>query len=96
MKIIRNGQEFELTPKELQQAQEEQHRGYFGIDVCDSLQENYDIDPNRGDIDWERIALNAMDLLYNNDCYYECYWDAVHTSIKQYFKEKGINYETAK
>ena len=56
MKIIRNGQEFELTPKELQQAYEEQHREYFGIDVCDSLQENYNIDPNRGDIDWEEIA----------------------------------------
>ena len=51
MKIIRNGQEFELTSVELEQAYEEQHRKYFGIDVCDSLQENYDIDPNRGDID---------------------------------------------
>ena len=96
MKIIRNGQEIELTSAELQQAYEEQHREYFGMDVCDQLQECYDINPNRGDIDWERITLNAMDLLYNDDCYYECYWDAVHTSIKQYFKEKGINYETAK
>ena len=96
MKIIRNGQEFELTSEELQQAYKEQHREYFGIDVCDSLQENYDIDPNRGDIDWEEIATDAQNLLENNDCYYECYWDAVHTSIKQYFKEKGINYETAK
>lgn len=90
MKIIRNGQEFELTSEELAQAYEEQHREYFSIDVCDSLQENYDIDPNRGDIDWERIALNAMDLLYNDDCYYECYWDAIHTAIEQYLKEKGI------
>lgn len=90
MKIIRNGQEFELTSEELEQAYEEQHREYFGIDVCDSLQENYDIDPNRGDIDWEEIATDAQDLLANDDCYYECYWDAVNTAIKQYLKEKGI------
>ena len=50
MKIIRNGQEFELTSVELAQAYEEQHKEYFGIDVCDVLQENYDIYPNRGDI----------------------------------------------
>ena len=90
MKIIRNGQEFELTSAELRQAYEEQHREYFGIDVCDSLQENYDIDPNRGDIDWEEIATDAQNLLENNDCYYECYWDAVDTAIKKYIKEKGI------
>lgn len=90
MKIIRNGQEIELTPKELQQAYEEQHREYFGIDVCDSLQENYNIDPNRGDIDWEEIATDAQDLLVNDDCYYECYWDAIHTAIEQYLKEKGL------
>ena len=96
MKIIRNGQEIELTPKELQQAYEKQHREYFGIDVCDILQKKYNIDPNRGDIDWEEIATDAQDLLANDDYYYECYWDAVHTSIKQYLKEKGINYETAK
>ena len=96
MKIIRNGQEIELTPKELQQSYEEQHREYFGIDVCDILQEKYNIDPNRGDIDWEEIATDAQDLLANDDYYYECYWDAVHTSIKQYLKEKGINYEAEK
>ena len=88
MKIIRNGQEFELTPKELEQADEEQYREYFGIDVCDSLQENYDIDPNRGDIDWEEIATDAKDLLVNDDYYYECYWEAINTAIKQYLKEK--------
>ena len=51
MKIIRNGQEIELTSLELAQAYEEQHREYFGMDVCDELRECYDIDPNRGDID---------------------------------------------
>ena len=90
MKIIRNGQEIELTPKELQQAYEEQHREYFGIDVCDILQEKYNIDPNRGDIDWEEIATDAQDLLSNDDCYYECYWEAINTAIKQYIKEKGL------
>lgn len=88
MKIIRNGQEFELTSEERHKAYEEQHREYFGIDVCDKLQEEYNIDPNRGDIDWEEIAINAQDLLANDDCYYECYWDAIETAIKQYFRAR--------
>lgn len=90
MKIIRNGQEFELTSAELAQAYEEQHKEYFGIDVCDVLQKNYDIDPNRGDINWEEIATDAQDLLANDDCYYECYWEAINTAIKQYIKERGL------
>ena len=90
MKIIRNGQEFELTSAELEQAYEEQHREYFDIDVCDRLREEHDIDPNRGDIDWEEIAINAQDLLANDDCYYECYWNAINQAIEQYLKERGV------
>ena len=90
MKIIRNGQEIELTSVELAQAYEEQHKEYFGIDVCDVLRENYDIDPNRGDINWGEIATDAQDLLSDDDCYYECYWEAINTAIKQYIKERGL------
>lgn len=90
MKIYRDGQAIELTPKEIQQAYEEQRDEYFGEDVCDRLQEEYNINPNRGDVNWEEIALIAQELLADNDMYNDIYWDAIHTAIKAYLKGKGI------
>lgn len=90
MKIIRNGQEFELTAEELQQAYDEQQKRFFGSDVCDRLQDEFDINPNRGDIDWEQIAVDAIDLLADDDGYYESYWQAIDQAIEQYLKELEV------
>ena len=90
MKIIRNGQEFELTWQELAEAYNEYEVHCFGQDVCEKLREDFDINPNRGDIDWEQIAVDAIDLLANDDDYYESYWQAIEQAIKQYLKELEI------
>lgn len=92
MKIIRNGQEFELTGLECHQAYEEIQKEYYMDDIGNKVREDYDIEPCTDDsvIDLEEIATDAQDLLANDDCYYECYWDAIHTAIKQYLKEKGL------
>ena len=65
---------------------------YYIDDIGNKVREDYDIEPCTDDsvIDLEEIATDAQDLLANDDCYYECYWDAIHTAIKQYLKEKGL------
>lgn len=90
MTIYRDGKAIELTPREMQQAYEKQRDEYFGEDVCDRLQEEYNIDPNRGDINWKEIARVAQDLLGSHDLYNDIYWDAIHTAIKAYLKRKGV------
>lgn len=90
MIIYRDGKAIELTGLELQQAYEEQYDEYFKNDVWDKLQEEYDIDPDRGDINLGDISLIAQELLGDNDLYNDIYWDAIHTAIKAYLKRKGI------
>ena len=92
MVIYRDGQAIELTGLELQQAYEEMQNDYYMEDIGDQLCEYYDIEPCTDDseIDLKEIAKDALDLLANDDVYYQCYWDAIHTAIKQYLKEKGI------
>ena len=92
MTIYRDGQAIELTELELDQAYREARNGYYINDIGDKLREDYDIEPCTDDseIDLSEIANDAQDLLANDDMYYECYWDSVHTAIEQYLKEKGI------
>ena len=92
MKIIRDGKEYELTGLELHQAYEEVRDDYYMDDIGDKLCEDYDIEPCTDDseIDLKEIAKDAQDLLANDDMYYQCYWDAIHTAIEQYLKAKGI------
>ena len=88
MKIIREGKEYELTGLELQQAYEEVRNDYYMDDIGDKLREDYDIEPCTDDseIDLKELAEDAQNLLSNDDMYYQCYWDAIDTAIKQYLK----------
>lgn len=88
MKIIRNGQEFELTAEELQQAYDEyQIEVIFGANVREKLQEDFDIDPDKDDIDWEQIAIDAIDLFEDDGYYYGSYWQSIEEAIDQYLEE---------
>lgn len=92
MKIIRNGQEFELTGLECHQAYEEIRNEYFMEDIADKLREDYNIEPCTDDsvIDLEEIAIDAQNLLANDDDYFNSYLEAIYTAIEQYLKEKEI------
>lgn len=89
MTIYRDGKEIKLTKEEMQQVYEKVRNEQFGRDVCQKLQE-HGVNPNRGDVDWKQIALEAQWWLGENDLCNDLYWDAIEMAIKYYIKERGI------
>ena len=59
MKIIRNGQEIELTSEEMRQAYEEKQREYYIDDIGNQVREVYEIEPctNNSNIDFTESTL---------------------------------------
>lgn len=54
------------------------------------LCEDYNIDPNKDDIDWKQIASDVMDEIAENDTIWDCEQEAYHRTIERYLKERGI------
>lgn len=92
MTIYRDGQAIELTDVELHQAYKEVRNEFYMEHIGDKLRWDYDIEPctENSKIDLGEMADNLGLMILDNDTYNDIYWDAVHTVIKQYLKEKGI------
>lgn len=92
MKIIRNGQEFELTSEEMRQAYEEKQREYYIDDIGDQVREVYEIEPctDNSNIDLGELARRFDRVLSNNDSYWDSYCCTMEYVIEEYLKEKGL------
>lgn len=92
MTIYRDGQAIELTDVELHQAYKEVRNEFYMEHISDKLRWDYDIEPCTDDskIDLSEMADNLAYIILDNDTYNDIYWDAVHTVIEQYLKERGI------
>ena len=92
MTIYRDGQAIKLTGIELHQAYRQVKDQYFMTEIGDILREGYDVEPCTDDsaVDLMEIVERVYHLLANNDTYWECEREALHTAIEQYLKEKGI------
>lgn len=86
MKIIRNGQEIELTNEELWRAYIEQEQKNFIEDV-EQCMLDFALDTTNASIDKKAIANNARTYLYDNDGYFEIYWDVIKHAIEDYIEE---------
>lgn len=81
MKIIRNEQEIELTPLELQQAYEEKDRQY----KIQDFKSRYKLPNNKID----QVIQMFDRLIGNNDGYWEDYWATIEYVAKELkLKEK--------
>lgn len=83
MKIIRNGNEYELTWQEMREAYDIMHREYLKEDI-ESRAEEMEVDLTEEDI--MRIAAKANKALENNDSYWDSYWMSIEYAIEN-FKE---------
>ena len=98
MKIIRNGETFELTPAELTQAYDEKEREYRHEDILsklDEMIENEDIALDENEYPNGVLDEGTLDVIYErferilgrSDLYYECFWDAIENAINDVLKE---------
>ena len=75
MKIIRNGQEFELTPEEMRQAYHEMKEGY----TIEDIRSRYNLSEDKID-----EALTIFERVFGcNDSFWDSYW-----SMIEYVAEK--------
>lgn len=84
MKIIRNGQEFELTFSELMAAHDEYKLDRMVADVNESYAQELgyeDIELSAEQI--RDIAENAIHNLSKNENYFEAYWGSVNYTLKE-------------
>jgi hypothetical protein len=90
MKIIRDGQEFELTCSEIEQAHREYKLDCMIEDVKNVYEPGeYDIDLSEEQL--KEIAEMALHNLGKNDGYYESYWMSVECTLEQYIDDKNAN-----
>ena len=84
MKIIRNGQEFELTFSELMAAHDEYRLDCMIADVNESFAQKpgYE-DIELSDEQIKDIAENAIHNLSKNENYSEAYWGSVNCTLKE-------------
>lgn len=85
MKIIRNGNEYELTWQEMREAYVAMKREYVKEDIKDRA-EQMDIALSEDDI--EKIADDAENGLDNNDSMWDSYWMTIEYAIKNYNNRK--------
>lgn len=86
MKIIRDGQEFELTFREVMEAHQEYEFGCMVEDVKDAYEQSeYEVELSEKQI--QEIASYALHRLNKNDNYFEAYWDSVNYTLEQYIDE---------
>ena len=81
MKIIRNGQEFELTPEEMRQAYHEMKEGY----TIEDIRSRYNMPNNK--ITEPLMLFEGM--IDSNDSFWDSYWSTIEFVAKEMgFKEK--------
>ena len=90
MKIYRDGKAIELTEQEICNIYLEAQRRYYGDEVLLKLSENYNIDIDKEDIDWQQIASDVMDEIAEDDTHWDCEQDAYRRVIEKYLKERGL------
>lgn len=91
MKIIRNGQEFELTKEECNKIYDALDREYKKEDILIKLEEmGVELD----DKDLNVIVDQVERVLGKNDSYLEAYWDSIESVIYKY--EKYVNDKISK
>ena len=92
MKIIRNGQEFDLTSEELRQAYEEKQEEYYIDDIGNKVREDYEIESctDNSNIDLGELARRFDRALDNNDSYWDSYWCTMEYVIEEYLEGKGL------
>lgn len=92
MKIYRNGQEIELTEQEICDIYFEAQRINYVDDVLLKFSEDYNIDPNKENIDVQMIVSDIMNEILDNDTIWNCEQDVIQRVIERYLKEGGIKY----
>ena len=92
MKIIRNGQEFELTFSEMMRAHEEYELDGMIEDVKGTYEQGeYNVDLSEEQI--REIAGYALHNLSKNDDYMESYWISVECTLDQYIDNLPVDEE---
>ena len=89
MVIYRDGQAIELTELELDQAYREAKLQLFADEVAWQLREFHDIDPETEHVDCKQIASDVLDLLCEDDAYWECEQEAYRVAIREYLNERN-------
>lgn len=86
MKIVRDGQEIELTFREVMEAHKEYEFECMVEDVKDAYEQGeYDVELSEKQI--QEIASYALHNLNKNDNYFEVYWDSVNYTLHEYVDE---------
>ena len=81
MKIIRNGQEFELTPEEMRQVYHEMKEGY----TIEDIRSRYNMPNNK--ITEALMLFEGM--IDSNDSFWDLYWSTIEFVAKEMgLKEK--------
>ena len=75
MKIIRNGQEFELTPEEMRQAYYEMKDEY----IIEDIRSRYNLSDDKID---EVITIFER-VIDNNDSFWDSYWSMIEYVAKK-------------
>lgn len=89
MKIYRDGKEYELTFREMIQANEEYKLDCMIEDVKSILESGArDTDLLTEQI--EEVAINAIHNLGKNDSYYEAYWMSVEYTLDDYINNLPV------
>ena len=86
MKIVRNGVEIELTPRELREAFLEMEKEYL-IEDIQSRAEDMEVVLDKHDI--ATVVNMAQSNLERNDSYWESYWATIEYAIEN-FKDEVI------
>lgn len=89
MKIIRNGQEYELTTSELIEAHNEYELSCMKADVRSLLIQYPDLKFVPRNKQLTEIAENAIHNLTKDDGYYDSYWGSVSCTIDNWLKNKN-------
>lgn len=89
MRIIKNGQEFELTREEMMFIHEVVEARYRLEDIMQRVQDmEYDI-PNIEE-HMEAIDSYVQKYLSNNDSYWSAYWHTIDYAIEEYMEDNQL------
>lgn len=83
MKIIRNGNEIELTAKELRTAYQEYYISGIIEDIKSEIKQ---LNINISSDELKSIAKKVDVALYKNDDYMESYWITIENCINEFIK----------
>ena len=90
MTIYRDGQAIELTEQEICDIYIEARRRNYVDEVLVRLSEDYNIDPNKENVDVQMIVSDIMDGIFDNDTIWNCEQDVFQRVIESYLKKEGL------